>query len=152
MKLNRKTISIIFVFVLFIICSALLLLLRNKASIKVDYCTNIGKRIENLKLKQFQLSIIDYEDTHEKVIFYFHLKNKNEYNNDECVEDISKVRKYVTAYLNENNSNELNNKMVKFIFETLPGDSISMSNYNNNEKLINPAQFQFFSFLNVNLS
>ncbi len=152
MKLRKKLIITIFICLLCILGTALVFLLKHRANIKVDYCKGIGKQIENLKLKQFQLNVIDYGDTQENVIFYFNLKNKSKFNHDECVEDISIVRNIVTEFLNQNPSNKLNNRLVAFVFQTLPGDSISMFNYNNNEKLINPAQFHFFSFLNVNLS
>lgn len=127
-------------------------LLRQRANIKVDYCKSIGREIEILKLEQFQLNIIDYGDTQEYIIFHFGLKDKSKFNQDECVSDISLVRNTVMEWLNDNITSELNTKNVAFIFQTLPGDSISMFNYNNKERLINPAQFQFFSCLNVNAS
>jgi hypothetical protein len=118
----------------------------------VSYCRVIGNQIQDLKTQQFQLNLIDYGDTEEIVIFHFSLKNKSKYNHNQCIEDISIIKKTITEFLNQNTLNKLNSSSVAFIFQTLPGDSISMFNYNNNEKMINPAQFQFFSSLNVSLS
>jgi hypothetical protein len=152
MKLSRKSIVIIF-FCFFCVLSFILASLsKNRANIKVSYCRVIGNQIQDLKTQQFQLNLIDYGDTEEIVIFHFSLKNKSKYNHNQCIEDISIIKKTITEFLNQNTLNKLNSSSVAFIFQTLPGDSISMFNYNNNEKIINPAQFQFFSSLNVSLS
>ena len=133
-------------------------LLYTKPYIEVDYCKSIGKEIGKLRLKQFHLSAIRYGDTQEEIIFSFDLKNMSKFDQDqaecadECVNDISLVRKAATKWLNENISSELNSKNVHFNFWTLPGDSITMSNYNIRERLVHPAQFQFFLNLDVNAS
>ena len=150
--MKRKRIVIIFICFLCVFGIASIFLLKQRANIKVDYCKSIGKEIENLRLEQFQLNIIDYGDTQEYIIFHFGLKDKSKFDHDECINDISLVRNTAAQWLNDNISSELNNKNVAFIFQTLPGDSISMFNYNNKERLVNPAQFQFFSCLNVNAS
>ena len=133
-------------------------LLKSRFNIKVDCCQSIGKEIGKLKLKQFKFYMIDYGDTQEYINFHFYLKNISKFDQDqaecadECINDISLVRKAAEKWLNANISSELNSKNVHFNFWTLPGDSITMSNYNIREKIVYPVQIQFFSNLDVNAS
>lgn len=80
--------------------------------------------------------------------FSFELKNYNEYddNTNYGIMDMQKVSKIIGEYLSENPNNPLNSKKISCIFYQLPGDAMSMYNYDYETE--NSERFNDFSFYN----
>lgn len=152
MKKNNKTFLKIFLSFFFIFTAIIFLIFsRHTIDVEVDYCEDIGKKLKSLHLNQFQCNIIKYGDTIKNINFSFCLKNYDDYDAYECCEDIVKVRNLITNYLHQNPTNDMNNNLISFQFQTLPGDSICMKNYNDNQFVVS-SEFLYFSYLYIPIS
>lgn len=139
------------------ICSFILIVLifsclknfyfNHKVFTEINYCKEIAREYGWLKLKQFRCSGIDKWDD-STISFHFELKNidKYNYNEDESIEDISKIKDMIKNYLEKHPSNELNNKKIEFAFETYPGDISYMYNYDFRSDMdeIVPSDFFYY--------
>lgn len=93
-----------------------------KAYTEIDYCQDIAKSINRCGIKYHTCLWIKEND--DVVEFYFDRKrnvNVTDYFlNDHCVKDMVTLKKYMRQYWESNPGNVLNEKKIKFTFETEP--------------------------------
>lgn len=152
-KLKKRIFAIIS-FILVILIVAIMLVFKVRyVYIDLDYCKELGRKLFWLNLNQFYCSSIDNADN-QHIQFYFRLNDYDDYSESECVKDIAKVRNTIAEYLNNNPHNELNNQLIICTFETFPGETMYMYNYNfkiERESQL-PEDFMYYQYLSVNLS
>lgn len=154
MKFIRKRKYIIVFSFLFIICLSVFFITKlynnHQVYTNLNYCNEIAKEYSWLKLKQFRCCSID-EWNNSTVSFNFELKNveRYNYNEDESIKDIGKIKNKIKEYMIKNQNNELHNKKIVFTFETWPGDISYMYNYDYrlNESESTPSDFLYYEKL-----
>ena len=119
---------ILTVIVLILECSC-----ANKNAVKIDYCSDIYKEVNGIS-GQFRFSEVDYSENLDSVAFIFNLKDRSDYDADKGTTQVIAIRKTMIDYLNNNPQNELNTKRIYLSFQTLPGDSFSLFNFDHNKE------------------
>ena len=127
-------------------------------AVKLDYCSDIYKEVNSIS-GQFRCSEVNYSENLDSVAFIFNLKDRSDYDADKGTTQVIAIRKTMIDYLNNNPQNELSTKRIYLSFQTLPGDSFSLFNFDQNkEGLYNDFPFcydvtvnasNYESFINV---
>lgn len=120
-----------------------------KNAVKLDYCSDIYKEVNSIS-GQFRCSEVNYSENLDSVAFIFNLKDRSDYDADKGTTQVIAIRKTMIDYLNNNPQNELSTKRIYLSFQTLPGDSFSLFNFDQNkEGLYNDFPFCYDTTVTV---
>ncbi len=150
MKIFKKVLALIFTLSFIIIIGKIVSSRNNTNTFKDESkYSSFVNRIIDLDLKQFYFDDIVEANNSTKynIIFVIPNSNYNNYNLNECIEDIILVRKEITDLFSDKSMVNIRDKMICVSFQTLPGSSINMYNYSEGALKSNSFKFLFFDNL-----
>lgn len=108
----------------------------------------IDKQLRHLELGQFHYDSIKENSNYIRFDFSLIENDFNKYSKNEAMNDIYKIREKIADYLK---NNQLNDNFITIVFNTFPGDNISVFNYNflENSNSIFPSTLNYFRYLDV---
>ncbi|NLG03506.1 MAG: hypothetical protein GX567_06725 [Clostridia bacterium] len=116
---------------------------RKKPVPRPDYCKEVSKQISDLDLEGFKY--VEAEDERKKGV-YFSFKSEDNYkplyDDDDCLDDIIKIKNVISAYLSSHKNEILHEKTIRIGFYGEIGNVIQMYNY---EKSGDPPE-EVFSY------
>ena len=115
--------------IIFFNCVLFLLIIQIFKNPVIDEYSKINKELYNLNLNQFNFyRAEEAKNLSNYINIFFCLKDFNEYNNSEFINDIYYIKETInTCLLNEECN--LNDKLICVNFEMRPGEVISVYNY-----------------------
>lgn len=153
-QLNKEKKQILFfiILIIFVLGTYIYLIVPSKAHTNIVYCEELAEEIN--WIGNAQLRCVEISEQEDEVIFYCEFNEKlglNKYSADKYTVDMIKMKNAIVKYMIEHPQNELNSKKIKCIFNTLPGDSQCIYNYNylTKEKVSDSKNFAYFEFVDT---
>ena len=112
-----------------------------KTKVQPVYCRELYAELNDTS-EQFKCTEVKIEDNENHIRLIFSLRNLDNYDYGLCIDDIIRIRSEVTNYLSGHPENKLAGKLISLQFQTLPGDTFTLSNFNSQkEGLFNDFPF-----------
>lgn len=106
-------------------------------------CHRIGRLLAWTSFDYFNCESIVYVPERDEYVFYFQFTDKD-FDTSILINDVVKAKEIITRYLTEHSDNMINNKKVTLSFEIIPGDSVELYNYHENEIVTSPTEFVYY--------
>lgn len=138
--------KIVIILAIFILCIYIVKVFPARTDL--NYCKEIAFWVNFIGMENARCNVIFEEN--EIIYFSGEIRNVSKGEN-EGYESLLKIRKYVTDYLNKHPENMLNTKKIVIDFQTYPGESVSVSNYDNitDDTMRNSTDFSYYNGLFV---